>query len=215
MPAGRLVDRLGVQGMIFAGLGVMALGAFTLPALSAHLGLPGYVGAPAARRPPPCRAVLSMAVGTVGVMAHGKGATWATRTIAAAPRLAPGGIEHPGRAGVDEIAGKGRRLTAQRAGAGMHCKSSSARFRFGIPTGFPSRVIAVTHSRRNAGSGALRDGALTLPSNRGSGSKRISSACKARYASAWRLAGRARGALRPAWAKSTSREGAPSSQCTA
>lgn len=45
MPAGRLVDRLGAQRMTIAGLGTMALGAFALPALSARLGLPGYVGA--------------------------------------------------------------------------------------------------------------------------------------------------------------------------
>ncbi|TXH91677.1 MAG: MFS transporter [Thauera aminoaromatica] len=45
LPAGRLVDRLGAQGMILAGLGAMALGAFTLPALSARFGLPGSVGA--------------------------------------------------------------------------------------------------------------------------------------------------------------------------
>lgn len=45
MPGGRLVDRLGAQRMTIAGLGTMALGAFALPALSARLGLPGYVGA--------------------------------------------------------------------------------------------------------------------------------------------------------------------------
>lgn len=48
MPAGRLVDRMGAQRMTIAGLGTMALGAFALPALSARLGLPGYVGALAA-----------------------------------------------------------------------------------------------------------------------------------------------------------------------
>ena len=66
-------------------------------------------------------------------------------------------------------------------------------------------IVAVS----DTGSGALRDGASTLPSNRVSCSKRISRAGKARCASAWRLAARARDALRPAWAKSTSREGAP------
>lgn len=45
MPAGRLVDRLGAQRMTLTGLAVMALGAFALPALSARIGLPGYVGA--------------------------------------------------------------------------------------------------------------------------------------------------------------------------
>lgn len=45
MPAGRLVDYLGAQRMTIAGLGAMALGAFTLPVLSASVGLPGYVGA--------------------------------------------------------------------------------------------------------------------------------------------------------------------------
>lgn len=45
MPAGRLVDRLGAQRMTIAGLATMALGAVTLPALSASVGLAGYVGA--------------------------------------------------------------------------------------------------------------------------------------------------------------------------
>jgi len=45
MPAGRLVDRLGAQRMTIAGLAAMALGAVALPALSASVGLPGYVGA--------------------------------------------------------------------------------------------------------------------------------------------------------------------------
>lgn len=44
MPAGRLVDRLGAQRMTVTGLAAMALGAFALPALSANVGLPGYVG---------------------------------------------------------------------------------------------------------------------------------------------------------------------------
>lgn len=45
MPAGRLVDRMGAQRMTIAGLAAMALGAVTLPVLSASVGLPGYVGA--------------------------------------------------------------------------------------------------------------------------------------------------------------------------
>ena len=45
MPAGRLVDRMGAQRMTIAGLTAMALGAVALPALSAGVGLPGYVGA--------------------------------------------------------------------------------------------------------------------------------------------------------------------------
>lgn len=45
MPAGRLVDRLGAQRMTIAGLAAMVLGAVALPALSASVGLPGYVGA--------------------------------------------------------------------------------------------------------------------------------------------------------------------------
>lgn len=44
-PAGRLVDRVGPQRMAVAGLVAMRLGAFTLPRLSAGLGLPGYVSA--------------------------------------------------------------------------------------------------------------------------------------------------------------------------
>lgn len=45
VPSGRLADRLGAQRMTVAGLGVMALGAFGLPLLSAGVGLPGYVAA--------------------------------------------------------------------------------------------------------------------------------------------------------------------------
>ena len=45
VPAGRLVDRFGPQRMAVAGLVAMLLGAFTLPRLSASLGLPGYVSA--------------------------------------------------------------------------------------------------------------------------------------------------------------------------
>ncbi|MFU2489266.1 hypothetical protein [Thauera sp. WH-1] len=45
LPAGRLVDRFGPQRMAVAGLVAMRLGAFTLPRLSAGLGLPGYVSA--------------------------------------------------------------------------------------------------------------------------------------------------------------------------
>lgn len=45
LPAGRLVDRFGPQRMAVAGLVAMRLGAFTLPRLSAGLGLPAYVSA--------------------------------------------------------------------------------------------------------------------------------------------------------------------------
>lgn len=43
VPAGHLVDRLGSQRMIVAGLGAMTLGAFTLPVLSSGLAVVGYV----------------------------------------------------------------------------------------------------------------------------------------------------------------------------
>lgn len=43
VPAGRMVDRFGAQGMTLAGLVAMALGASTLPMLPTRLGVPGYV----------------------------------------------------------------------------------------------------------------------------------------------------------------------------
>ncbi|SON54689.1 Spectinomycin tetracycline efflux pump [Hartmannibacter diazotrophicus] len=45
LPSGRLVDRLGAQSVVFAGLAAMAVGAFLLATLPAVFGISGYVAA--------------------------------------------------------------------------------------------------------------------------------------------------------------------------